>query len=897
MFNKLLLVSLLVVGQLCAIPAVPTPVTLTQPDGSTIQAFHRGDERAAWFETEAGYSIVRDQTDTWVFAVGVNGQNLIPGSEPASNNMLSPTSRSAVEKHLKPEVKLNIRNYEKLDLQSVVGDTFHIPLILIQFPDHQAIYSDSALNDVMNLEGYGHLDNIGSGSFIDFYHEISYGQFNPVHHVMYWIDAPQNHDYYAYDEPEGYSRVLELVRAAVDTMEAHGVDWSIYDNNNDGTLDALNLIHAGPGAEEGDHSNIWSHKWYLSAGGHQVTYDGVQIDGYSMNPEIQNDNIVAIGVLAHEFGHALGLPDLYDTDYTSSGSGRLALMASGSWGTSYNTPWYPSAMNAWSKAELGWVNTVLLSDDQAGVAVEQSFSNNTIYRVDHPEDDSEYWLIENRAKVGTDQKMPSPGLLLWHIDTEKTSGWSVNNDEPHYGVGLEQADGLFELENNGSSDGGDPYPGLTDNREFSNQTTPSSVSYYYFPSMISIENISDPDSVMTFDLTFQEILLAEMTLDSGAGFAHDFGTTTVSLNNTVPVTELYFELVGSPGILSITDVQLQNGATADSIILDGNYIELVNPQIPVNVGAFLNINLFARTGIDQDVSLTMDNYYAADSSGNEIALVPGNATYQVYGRPQAFTIVSDSASIGGSFQYQLNLGTSVPLKMIAITISDDSGYLIISDEIFTDANGNNQWDEGEEFTDWNQDGTWTPAIQISDRVASWSTTSNITSQGLVFQSASWVDSMAVSSGMLFKVNGIIDNLASSGDVNFTSSNILLMDMYGNMGVPYEGGTGTLTITDAVGTQITDIIPQRYVLSDNYPNPFNPTTSLDYQVPENGLVGFTIYDIRGAVVSHYKREHSPGTYQLQWNGLNMKGHPLASGTYFLHMEAPGFTATKKLLLLK
>ena len=97
-------------------------------------------------------------------------------------------------------------------------------------------------------------------------------------------------------------------------LEESGFDWSTFDNDNDGYVDALNLIHQGAGAEEGDYSNIWSHK--SSLGNLAVNYDGVIINSYNISPEIQNGNLVAIGVLAHEFGHALGLPDLYDTDYS-----------------------------------------------------------------------------------------------------------------------------------------------------------------------------------------------------------------------------------------------------------------------------------------------------------------------------------------------------------------------------------------------------------------------------------------------------------------------------------------------------------------------------------------------------------------------------------------------------
>ena len=72
-------------------------------------------------------------------------------------------------------------------------------------------------------------------------------------------------------------------------------------------------------------------------------------------------------------------------------------------------------------------------------------------------------MIENRQKIGSDTLMPTPGLTIWHINDDIAQGWAVNNNEPYYGVGLEQADGMFAHENGGPSNGADVFPGDTDN--------------------------------------------------------------------------------------------------------------------------------------------------------------------------------------------------------------------------------------------------------------------------------------------------------------------------------------------------------------------------------------------------------------------------------------------------
>ena len=209
--------------------------------------FIRGNHLSNWHEY-LGWTIVKDSNGWWVYALDNNDKKLIPSQIRigATNNpnQINPN----ITKGIKPDPHQLIDNSPIPNLQLSRSDTFYIPLILVEFPDASAIYAPSEFDSIMNQEGYTHLSYENTGSFRDFYQEISHGAFLPKADVSSWFTAPSNHDYYGYNN--GYQRVRQLVRDMVDSLEADGFDWSKYDNDDDGYVDALNLVHQGPGAEE-----------------------------------------------------------------------------------------------------------------------------------------------------------------------------------------------------------------------------------------------------------------------------------------------------------------------------------------------------------------------------------------------------------------------------------------------------------------------------------------------------------------------------------------------------------------------------------------------------------------------------------------------------------------------
>ncbi|RMF10476.1 MAG: T9SS C-terminal target domain-containing protein [Candidatus Neomarinimicrobiota bacterium] len=115
--------------------------------------------------------------------------------------------------------------------------------------------------------------------------------------------------------------------------------------------------------------------------------------------------------------------------------------------------------------------------------------------------------------------------------------------------------------------------------------------------------------------------------------------------------------------------------------------------------------------------------------------------------------------------------------------------------------------------------------------------------------------------------------------------------------PY--GIGSLTIDiSAMGTEADPPLPETFALYPSYPNPFNPATTIRYDVPESGSVTLTVYDLQGRRVKTLAAGlREPGRYRVRWSGTGADGYPVASGMYLIRMEAAGFVSVQKVLLLK
>jgi immune inhibitor A len=374
--------------------------------------------------------------------------------------------------------------------------------LLADFSDNNGSVPAADFDTLVYIDVGGSVDN--------FYEEVSYNTLtlssSTWPSAMGWIRAPQTYSYYVNDNygvgfyPFNSQKLVEDIVDAIDGF----IDFSQYDNNGDGSVDGLIIAHAGPGAEfTGDSTDIWSHKWSISP----RPKDGVFVENYSINPEYwSSPGDITLGVYCHELGHIFGLPDLYDTDYSSYGIDDWSLMAGGSWnGPSYmgGSPAHP---DAWSRIFLGFAAPIVPVYDQSGISFPRVETNAVIYKLwTSGSPLNEYFLVENRQKTGYDTYLPGAGLLIWHIDDNQagnTNEWWPGSGNPgHYKVALVQADNLWELEQQtGYADNADPYPGNTVNRTFSGSSSPSSNAYSGTGTSVSVVSISNSGAVMTADI-------------------------------------------------------------------------------------------------------------------------------------------------------------------------------------------------------------------------------------------------------------------------------------------------------------------------------------------------------------------------------------------------------------
>ena len=587
-----------------ASPAFPGLISFSQPDGSKVNIYLRGDEKVHWAESEDGYSLVYDDNGYLCYAIkNANGDMIasefratdITARPQVVKTMLMSTqkklrfSHQQVSDYLAVWDRIAAQANHNSNSKSLTGSRRAL-VVLFQTPDCQLHHRKSEFLALFNDHNY--TEGSAHGSVYDYYHEASNGQFNLQVDVLGPITADHNMAYYGDDDSQGSWEFGTEVAQKIAGL----ADFSEYDNDGDGVVDGMHIIFAGYGEEAGGGSDrIWSHQWYVW---NAPTYDGITFGPYSCSPELRGNfgtNLTRIGVICHELGHVFGAPDYYDTDYEGSGGeypglGKWDIMSSGSWNDNGRTPARHGAYTATNIYK--WTTATTLTDPQT-VTITQAGDRHDVYRI-NTSTNGDYFIMENRQKKGFDSYLPGHGLLVYHVHSS-ANGSSVSNSTHPQQLYIVSAIASSDYPEGGSSSygsietGATTFPGYNHKDSLTDNSTPwlrpwSGVENHT-PLYFIQENFAD-SSIFFY---FKEMLPVVPTQIE----AHYISEHTIKVD---------FEVIGNYPTTILMSPDPTNFYTPDTVYLSGD--TLPNGNIVVYDGYRENVAYFTL-----DTTETPDTLY------------------------------------------------------------------------------------------------------------------------------------------------------------------------------------------------------------------------------------------------------------------------------------------------
>ncbi len=432
-----------------AVPAPPFPIDVVGDDGSVTSIIQHGDER-------------------YHYVTNIGGELLIPSEM---------GYRKATEDDLRRHAdRLGARRAPTAPEFGRTGyPTTGRPrtlIILVEFADNQFTIDDphKAYTEFLTDPGYNR--DGATGSVRDYFIASSGMQLSPQFDLYGPVKLSQPYSYYGRNLANGDdAHPDEMVTEACALLDDI-IDFHTYDVDHDGVIDNVYIFYAGYGEHDTAIRNaVWPHSWDIAVAkpagaGREVYFDGVLINHYACSNELRGGTteMAGIGTFIHEFGHVLGLPDLYATRSSSAFTpGAYSVMDRGNYNNNCHTPPYHSGYERYC---LGWVDPFELSE-AADITLESpgtGIGEHEAVALLHTDNPNEYFIIENRQQGGWDEYIPGHGMLIWHIDYDPEV-WNsniCNINSSHQHVDLIEADNI----RSSSTRAGDPFPGTADVRSF-----------------------------------------------------------------------------------------------------------------------------------------------------------------------------------------------------------------------------------------------------------------------------------------------------------------------------------------------------------------------------------------------------------------------------------------------
>jgi len=496
------------------VSAYPYPIEITQPDGTKIRIILKGDERLKWAQTVDGYSIVRNSNGIYEYAKLSATMDMVPSGIQAKNEQERGSSDiqflGNIQKGISWSVSQvgTIKNISRVIRKNTLKSaptlgTRKLICILIGFTDKAFTKTKADFENLFNQVGYA--TDGATGSVSDYYKENSYNQLNLSVTIAGPYTAAHNLSYYGANNAAGYDTNPEALVTEAVTLADPTINYADFDNDHDGTVDGVFVIHAGYGEDSGASANtIWAHNSSISP----LTLDGKIISDYACSAELRGTSgtgITRIGVICHEFGHVMGAMDFYDTNYTTNGSydgtGDWDLMGDGSWNNNGITP---AHHNPYTKIFVyGWATAKTFSPGTNVTLYDAEQNGNSFYMF-NTTTANEFFLCENRQKQKFDSYIPGHGMVIYHVD-----GNYISTAADEINAGSHQ--GMYPVCANATAlppasygvinGTGLPFPGTSNKTSFTDVTTPNALSWASAYTYSPITGITEDNTNKTISFT------------------------------------------------------------------------------------------------------------------------------------------------------------------------------------------------------------------------------------------------------------------------------------------------------------------------------------------------------------------------------------------------------------
>ena len=685
--KKILLVAalLMMAATAWARPALSGAVKCVQPDGSTVMLVLHGDEYYHFSTTIDGYTVLQNENGAWEYARLDNNRLTSTGVQAHDAQQ-----RNANEVTLLANLKKNLTDREMISRSKARRaaqaegparifnqENFRGLIILINFSDVKFSRSDAQnfytrMTSEKNYTGYTNEDGSSNyygnfdGSVRDYFFDQSSGKFDPVFDVV----GPVNVNYKATQCDANSRTIFKQALQAVDAQ----VNYAEYDGDNDGVVDNVFFLVAGWGSHvQGNNSGLlWPHE---SRSLMTSRLDGKSFDRYACSTEMLGSEgssiLEGVGTFCHEFGHVLGLPDFYDTNYETDGLSHHPdgwdIMAGGS---DYNYGRTPCGHTIFERYVLGWADPVVIRE-AGSFTLEAVNTSNTGYIIKTPKN-KEYFILDNRQKTKWDRYLPGHGMIVSRVDSSAAYVWVTNS------VNDKASRNYFELVRAGNTTSddlaSDPFPGSMGITRLSNTTSPALVTWDKTECRLKIDNIRETDGVITFNVLLKEdemwpslvetfegmpVMTSSPTKDVEGVFAKwDFaksyvkepasdycvGTKAVEMiypSQFTSGTPIYYNIeevsfnvynTSNSQAKMMLQYSLDDGATwikaknvvgADAITIPGSVKSACNWLVPVTNTDAVRFRVSQNSG-HKTVPVYVDNftvYYTGDEGGPNVGIV------------------------------------------------------------------------------------------------------------------------------------------------------------------------------------------------------------------------------------------------------------------------------------